>query len=98
MTMQLSRWIFDTGTRHTPLPGDGTPFSGRKTDAILEAWNETIAPLCERLEAVVIAAIEHGRDECGFYGTNPYECPHVRDAMHAAFEAAEDGIVRAAPE
>ena len=74
-----SRWRWEIPTR----PAD----AGHEPDP--ELWAELAFTMPEKLEALVIEAMRHAANECGYAGTNPYECPHVAGAMDAAFTAAE---------
>lgn len=82
MVLVQSRWQWDIPVRQ-PSPR-GMPD--------IESWAELAGPLSDGLEALVIEAMRHALNECGYAGTNPYECPHVADAMDAAFTAAEQAL------
>jgi len=77
----LSRWQWELPPAqpagHVPAP---------------DRWLKLALDLPEELEAVVYEAMRHATDECGYAGTNPFECPHVREAMDAAFSAAEKAL------
>lgn len=79
MVHMQSRWRWDIPTRERAV--------GHVPD--LARWHDLALELPERLEALVIEAMRHAANECGSSDMNPYECPHVANAMEAAFTAAE---------